>query len=98
MGNLILAEILQGLRKDYDYQLARHELIHLPFADMIGREIALFSASNFTKLRKQGIIVRKSIDILIATFCLQNDHTILHDDRDNDAMVELIGLGNLHLN
>ena len=78
--------------------MARHELIHLPFADMIGREIALVSASNFRKLRKQGIIVRKSIDILIATFCLQNNHTILYDDRDNDAMAELIGLGNLHLN
>ncbi len=72
--------------------MARHELIHLPFADKIGREIALVSASNYRKLRKQGITVRKSIDVLIATFCIQNNHTILHYDRDYDAMVEPLGL------
>ena len=92
MGDLILTEILQGFGKDQDYQLARRELIRLPFAEMVGREIALVSAGNYRKLRKQGITIRKTIDVLIATFCIQNNHTILHDDRDYDAMVEPLGL------
>ncbi len=92
MGDLILTEILQGFRKDQDYQLAERALMRLACAGMIGREIAVISAGNYRKLRKQGITVRKTVDVLIATFCVHNDHTLLHNDRDFDAMVDLLGL------
>ncbi len=92
MGDLILTEILQGFRKDQDYQLAEKALMRLACAEMIGREIAVVSAGNYRKLRKQGITVRKTVDVLIATFCIRNDHTLLHSDRDFDAMADLLGL------
>ncbi len=92
MGDLILTEILQGFRGDEDYQLAERALMRLAFAEMIGREIAVISAGNYRKLRKQGITVRKTVDVLIATFCIRNDHTLLHNDRDFDAMADLLGL------
>ncbi len=66
--------------------------MRLAFAEMVGREIAVISAGNYRKLRKQGITVRKTVDVLIATFCICNDHTLLHNDRDFDAMADLLGL------
>ena len=92
MGDLILTETLQGFRKDQDYQLAESALMRLPCAEMIGRETAVISAGNYRKLRKQGITVRKTIDVLIATFCIRNGHTLLHNDRDFDAMIDLLDL------
>ncbi len=66
--------------------------MRLPCAEMIGRETAVISAGNYRKLRKQGITVRKTIDVLIATFCIRNGHTLLHNDRDFDAMIDLLDL------
>ena len=66
--------------------------MQLSCAEMIVRETAVISAGNYRKLRKQGITVRKTIDVLIATFCIRNDHTLLHNDRDFDAMIDLLDL------
>ncbi len=68
MGDLILAKLLQELRYDCDYLLASRELACLPFANMVGRGIALSSARNYRTLRKRGITPSKAIDVLIATF------------------------------
>ena len=86
MGDLILTEVLHGFKSDKDYRNARSYLSVLPFDQMGGYEIAVKSAQNYRRLRKKGVTVRKTIDIIIATFCIENNHALLHDDRDFDAM------------
>ena len=76
VGDLILAEVLQGFRCDKDYQEAKNALFVFPVFNLVGNTIALKSADNYRYLRKQGITVRKTIDSLIATFCIAN-HVIL---------------------
>ncbi len=92
MGDLILTEILQGFDRDTDYRRARNLLIDLPQADLGGREVALAAADNYRRMRKRGITVRKTIDVIIGTFCIVNDHELLHSDRDFDSMEEVLGL------
>ena len=91
-GDLIIAEVLQGFRLDKDYKLARNALLKLPVFEMVGPHIAEKSAVNYRILRKSGITVRKTIDCLIATFCIENDLTLLHSDRDFDSFEQHLGL------
>lgn len=93
LGDLILAEVLQGFRHDRDFRSARDHLLRLPFAAMGGQKIALQSAANFRVLRRRGVTVRKTIDVFIATFCIENAHMLLHCDRDFDVMQAHLGLG-----
>ena len=86
MGDLILTEVLQGFRSDKDFKTARSFLDSLPFRQMGGYNVAIQSAQNYRKLRKAGITVRKIIDVIIATFCIIEGLTLLHDDRDFDPM------------
>ncbi|MFA6072386.1 MAG: PIN domain nuclease [Janthinobacterium sp.] len=81
-GDLILAEVLQGFRRDDDYQAAKTLLCALPVHAMLGSVISLRSAENFRKLRKQGITIRKTIDTMIATYCIENELPLLHSDKD----------------
>jgi predicted nucleic acid-binding protein len=92
LGDLILAEVLQGFRSERDFQAARRALDVLPCASMVGREVALASARNYRTMRRQGVTVRKTIDVIIATFCIQNGHALLHADRDFEPMREHLGL------
>jgi predicted nucleic acid-binding protein len=82
MGDLILTEVLQGFKTDKDYEAAKAYLSELPFRQMGGYNVAVQSAQNYRQLRKAGITVRKTIDIIIATFCIIEELTLLHDDRD----------------
>lgn len=91
-GDLILTEVLQGFETDADFRRARQALSRLPFSEMVGREIALQSAENYRRLRRRGVTVRKTIDVLIATFCIVNDHVLLHRDRDFVPMERWLGL------
>lgn len=95
IGDLILAEVLQGFRTDRDMRRARATLDTLIFEPMVGRDIALASASNYRALRAKGVTVRKTIDMLIATFCMENRHALLHSDRDFDPIEEYLGLATL---
>ena len=95
IGDLILAEVLQGFRTDRDMRRARAALDTLIFEPMVGRDIALASASNYRALRAKGVTVRKTIDMLIATFCMENRHALLHSDRDFDPIEEHLGLATL---
>ena len=95
IGDLILAEVLQGFRADHDVRRARAALDTLIFEPMVDRDIALTSASNYRALRAKGVTVRKTIDMLIATFCMENKHTLLHSDRDFDPIEEHLGLETL---
>jgi len=86
MGDLILTEVLQGFRSDKDFETAGSFLKSLPFRQIGGYNVAIQSAQNYRKLRKSGITVRKTIDVIIATFCIIEGLTLLHDDRDFDPI------------
>jgi predicted nucleic acid-binding protein len=92
IGDLIVTEVLQGFRDERDFERARRALDQLPYADMLGRELALASAHSYRLLRQRGITIRKTIDVMIATFCIRNGHVLLHADRDFDPMAEHLGL------
>lgn len=81
-GDLMIAEVLQGFRTDRDYRQARKLLLSLTVLNMLNTMIALKSAANFRALRKKGITVRKTIDAIIATYCIENRLPLLHSDRD----------------
>jgi len=92
VGDLILAEVLQGFERDADYRKAKSLLEYLEFREMLGRDVALASAENYRKLRKQGITIRKTIDMLIGTYCILNRLPLLHRDRDFEPMTRHLGL------
>ena len=91
-GDLIVTEVLQGFRHDREFERARRALDRLPYADMLGRELALASAQNYRLLRQRGITIRKTIDVMIATFCIRRCHILLHGDRDFAPMADHLGL------
>ena len=82
IGDLMLVEVLQGFRGDKDFRQARELLLSLTVLNMLDTDIALRSAENFRKLRKKGITVRKTIDAVIATYCIENKLSLLHSDKD----------------
>ena len=92
IGDLVLTEVLQGFKNDRDFNQAKKLLTSLVVVDMLGQEIAIQAARNFRLLRERGITVRKTIDTLIATYCIVNDLALLHSDRDFDAFVEHLNL------
>jgi predicted nucleic acid-binding protein len=92
VGDLIVAEVLQGFRQDKDYQTAKRLLTSLTLFEMLGVGMAVKSADNFRELRKRGITVRKTIDVMIATFCIENGHGLLFSDKDFIPFVEHLGL------
>ena len=96
-GDLILTEVLQGFRADGDFRRASAALATLTFEPMVGREIAIASAQNYRRLRTLGVTVRKTIDVIIATFCVENGHRLLHADRDFALLEEPLGLRTVHL-
>ncbi|MGP1395116.1 MAG: type II toxin-antitoxin system VapC family toxin [Inquilinaceae bacterium] len=92
IGDLILVEVLQGFRTERDVRRARQAMDALVFEPMIGRTIALASAANYRRLRARGLTVRKTIDVIIATFCVERGHALLHADRDFTVMADALGL------
>jgi predicted nucleic acid-binding protein len=92
VGDMILAEVLQGFRKDKEYRLAREILLELPLYQIMTPELALVGADNYRCLRKKGFTVRKSVDNWIATFCIENKLPLLFSDKDFIPYVEFLGL------
>ncbi len=88
IGDNVIAEVLQGFRSDGDYRTAKSLLLELPCYDICNKELAVKSAENFRTLRKKGITVRKTINMLVATFCIENGLTLLHNDKDFDSIAE----------
>ena len=82
LGDLILVEVLQGFRLDKDYETAKRLLTSLTIFDFLGQDIAIRAADNYRALRKRGITVRKTADVIIATFCIEHDFPLLHSDKD----------------
>jgi predicted nucleic acid-binding protein len=92
VGDLILAEVLQGFRGDRAFRTARRLLGQLAHTDLVGRRVALAAADNYRRLRRRGVTVRKTMDVVIATHCLCHDRQLLFTDCDFEPMVEHLGL------
>ena len=91
-GDLILTEVLQGFFSDRDFNQARKLMTSLVIVDLVGQEIAIQAARNFRALRSLGVTVRKTIDTVIATRCIDSGLPLLYSDRDFDPFVEHLGL------
>nr|MBV6630976.1 PIN domain nuclease [Oceanococcus sp. HetDA_MAG_MS8] len=92
MGDLMLAEVLQGFRKDKDFSTALELFETVTTLDLAGRAVAIQSAKNFRKLRAKGFTVRKTIDCVIATYCIEHQLPLLQADRDFEPFHEHLGL------
>jgi predicted nucleic acid-binding protein len=91
-GDLILTEVLQGFTSERDFNQARTLMTSLVIVDLGGREVAIQAARNFRTLRALGVTVRKTIDTVIATRCIESGLALLYSDRDFDPFVEHLGL------
>jgi predicted nucleic acid-binding protein len=96
LTDLILCETLQGVRDEDRASQVQRELLQFEVFTMGGVDLALTAARNYRTLRANGHTVRKTIDSLIATFCLMNDHALLHNDRNYDPFEEILGLSVVH--
>ncbi len=94
--DLILCEVLQGVRDDRQWQQLRRDLLKFEVFETGGIDLAVAAAHNYRMLRRQGLTVRATLDSLIATFCLLNRHELLHNDRDYDAFESALGLKVIH--
>ncbi|BAZ81765.1 PIN domain nuclease [Sphaerospermopsis kisseleviana CS-549] len=92
ISDLILTEVLQGFRSDNGYQTAKELLTSLHIFEMLGLDIAIKSADNYRFLRKQGITIRKTADVIIATFCIETQNSLLFSDKDFLPFVNHLGL------
>lgn len=92
IGDLIFTEVLQGFRQDKDYKTAKILLEELTIFELLGRDMAIKSAENFRKLRKKGITIRKTADVIIASFCIERKLPLLFSDKDFRPFVEHLGL------
>jgi predicted nucleic acid-binding protein len=92
IGDLMLAEVLQGFSSERDFNQAKNVLLSLQQIAIGGTELAVQAARNFRTLRLRGVTVRKTIDALIATRCIESDLLLLHSDRDFDAFEKYLGL------
>jgi predicted nucleic acid-binding protein len=92
VGDLILTEVLQGFRIDTDFRKAQAFLAELPFCELGGYAVCLQAARNYRILRAKGVTVHKTIDVIIATACINWNFALLHADRDFDALRKILGL------
>lgn len=91
-GDIIITEFLQGFRSEEEYERARQMMESLEYYDFVGKAIAIQAAQNYRELRRKGITIRKTIDVIIATFCIENNFELIHNDRDFDSMESILGL------
>lgn len=82
IGDLILTEVLQGFRSDIHYQTAKNLLLDLDVYSLANPILAIKAAEYYRRLRKKGVTVRKTVDLIIATYCIENDIALLHSDKD----------------
>jgi predicted nucleic acid-binding protein len=92
IGDLMLTEVLQGFRKEKDFRTALALFESVTAFELGGRDAAVKSARNFRALRSKGCTVRKTIDCVIATYCIEHNLPLLHADRDFEPFHEYLGL------
>lgn len=96
LTDIILCEVLQGVRDERRFAEVRDDLLRLAVFSAGGVPVAIAAARNYGALRRRGRTVRTTVDTLIATFCLLNGHALLHNDRDFDHFEEVLGLEVVH--
>jgi predicted nucleic acid-binding protein len=96
LTSLILCEVLQGIRHDRQFRETRDQLATLPVFDGLGAVMAVEAAQNFRFLQRRGFTIRKSIDCMIATFCIASGHELLHRDKDFEPFEKHLGLRVVH--
>lgn len=96
LTDIILCEVLQGVRDEAAAQEVERSLLKLQVFATGGIALAREAAQNYRALRRRGHTVRKTIDCLIATFCLRDQYSLLHRDRDFDPFEEFLGLSVVH--
>lgn len=92
VGDLILCEVLQGLRGEAEARLVERALRRFEAVSLLDPGLAVKAAANYRFLRRRGITIRKTIDLVIGTFCIERGHSLLHNDRDFAPMVRHLGL------
>lgn len=92
IGDLVYCEVMQGIRSPRERRDVSSLLLSLPRFNMVGFSTAEKSAANYRLLRSKGVTVRKTIDVLIGTFCTEHDLQLIHNDFDFDLMAKHIGL------
>ena len=92
VGDIVLLEILQGARDEAHAVRIARELNAFNIVRMLDEEIAVQAAHNYRALRGKGVTIRKTVDLIIGTFCIEHGHTLLHDDRDFEPMRMHLGL------
>ena len=92
-GDLIVAEVLQGFSAESEFNMARQLMTtRLSVVSLVGPDNAIQAARNYRSLRAQGVTIRKTIDTLIATYCIENGVSLLFSDRDFNPFVDYLGL------
>jgi predicted nucleic acid-binding protein len=92
VGDVVITEVLQGFRTDADFRKARELMSAFDTVNVLGAERAVRAAENHRTLRRLGVTVRKTIDTLIATCCIDEGYWLLHADRDFEPFVRHLGL------
>ena len=92
VGDIVLAEVLQGFRDDAQYKIAKQTMTSLPVLEMLGQAMAIRCAENYRSLRERGVTIRKTVDVVIATYCIEHDLPLLFEDKDFLPFVRHLGL------
>lgn len=92
VGDIVLLEVLQGARDEAHAVRIARELNEFNIVRMLDEEIAVQAAQNYRALRGKGVTMRKTVDLIIGTFCIEHGHTLLHGDRDFEPMRTYLGL------
>jgi predicted nucleic acid-binding protein len=92
VGDLMLCEVLQGLATERTAHRVEAFLRRFDIVPMAGEAIAVKAARNFRALRQRGVTIRKTIDLLIGTWCIENGKPLLHNDSDFRPMTKYLGL------
>ena len=96
LTDLTLCEVLQGVRSQSEFFQVRDDLLRFHIFSTGGQELAIAAARNYRTLRERGRTVRKTIDCIVATLCVEAGHELLHRDRDFDPFEEFLGLRVIH--
>jgi predicted nucleic acid-binding protein len=92
VGDLMLSEVLQGLDSESAARRVEGLLRRFEIVPMAGGAIAVAAARNFRSLLRRGVTIRKTIDLLIGTWCIENHVPLLHNDSDFRPMARYLGL------
>ncbi|MDR3312335.1 MAG: PIN domain nuclease [Spirochaetaceae bacterium] len=90
--DIIILESLQGFRSDKGYKEAAKTMDSVRYSEFWGKQRMIQAAANYRLLRRKGITIRRANDIIIATFCIETGHSLLHNDHDFDPMEQYLGL------